>query len=74
MVLDDELVDFVEDYLVEDVEIECTYYRNTSINGVRARRFRFLDLTEEGRERLVGVIKDLREEQLEEIWSVNNDL
>lgn len=72
VVLDDEVFDFVDDYLTEEIEIEYEAFSRTIIDGCPARRLYFSNLSTDERGRLSRSISALKEEMLEEIWRVNN--
>lgn len=72
VVLDDEVEDFVDDYLTEEFGFVRAYSGRTIINGYPACRSHFLDLSPEERGRLIRAVSALKEETLEEIWRCNN--
>lgn len=73
IVLDDEILDFVEDHLAVAIDEESAYSSDSKVNGFSATRMSFIGVDKQARQRIVRAVRELKEETLYEIWQVNND-
>lgn len=73
VILDYEILDFVEDHLAVTIDEDNAYLSQSKVNGFPATRLHFIEVDEEARKRIVRAVRQLDEETLYEIWQVNND-